>query len=573
MIVRFFKKNKKRIISDVNPDEIFLDSTNLENFDTQQFEGRIEKPISDKTTLILGSFFVCVIIIFGFRLLYLQIQNGEEYKLRAENNTLEKVTIFTERGIIYDRNKVELAWNKKTNIGVESTQEISGPVIRTYMSPGFSHVLGYVSYPKKDAGENYWQYEFKGIDGLEKTYNDAIKGENGSKIIEVDARGTIHSENIINAPARGEGLVTSLDSRIQQQLFTIIKDTSTKNSFAGGAGVVMDATNGEVIASTSFPEYDSEILSLGKDKEIIKSYITDKRKFFMDRTISGLYTPGSIVKPFFALGALIEGVIDPLKEILSTGSISIQNPYDKTKKTVFNDWKAHGWTNMAESIAVSSDVYFYTIGGGFENQKGIGILNLEKYARMFGIGKMTGVDLPDEKSGTIPNPEWKAKNFNGEIWRVGDTYNTSIGQYGFQVTPMEMTRAVGAIANLGTLMTPHFILNDKNAENKVEKMEIKKEYYDVVYEGMRGTVTYGTATLLNVPYVEVAAKTGTAQIGVAKDRVNSWVIGFFPYENPKYAFTIMMESGPSNGTVNAASVMRQLLDWMYWNTPEYFLAS
>ena len=335
----------------------------------------------------------------------------------------------------------------------------------------------------------------------------------------------------------------------------------------------MDATNGEVIASTSFPEYDSEILSLGKDKEIIKSYITDKRKFFMDRTISGLYTPGSIVKPFFALGALIEGVIDPLKEILSTGSISIQNPYDKTKKTVFNDWKAHGWTNMAESIAVSSDVYFYTIGGGFENQKGIGILNLEKYARMFGIGKMTGVDLPDEKSGTIPNPEWKAKNFNGEIWRVGDTYNTSIGQYGFQVTPMEMTRAVGAIANLGTLMTPHFILNDKNAENKVEKMEIKKEYYDVVYEGMRGTVTYGTATLLNVPYVEVAAKTGTAQIGVAKDRVNSWVIGFFPYENPKYAFTIMMESGPSNGTVNAASVMRQLLDWMYWNTPEYFLAS
>ena len=151
MIVRFFKKNKKRIISDVNPDEIFLDSTNLENFDTQQFEGRIEKPISDKTTLILGSFFVCVIIIFGFRLLYLQIQNGEEYKLRAENNTLEKVTIFTERGIIYDRNKVELAWNKKTNIGVESTQEISGPVIRTYMSPGFSHVLGYVSYPKKDA--------------------------------------------------------------------------------------------------------------------------------------------------------------------------------------------------------------------------------------------------------------------------------------------------------------------------------------------------------------------------------------------------------------------------------------
>ena len=154
------------------------------------------------------------------------------------------------------------------------------------------------------------------------------------------------------------------------------------------------------------------------------------------------------------MGALTEGVIDPYKKILSTGSISIPNPYFPDQKTVFKDWKAHGWTDMREAIAVSSDVYFYEIGGGFESQKGLGIVNIEKYAQLFGIGQKTGIDLPDEKGGIIPGPEWKIKNFKGEPWRIGDTYNTVIGQYGFQVTPLEMVRAISAIANYGTLVTP-----------------------------------------------------------------------------------------------------------------------
>ena len=326
------------------------------------------------------------------------------------------------------------------------------------------------------------------------------------------------------------------------------------------------------MTSTSYPEYDPLVLSFGKDSEKIQGYLKDKRKVFLDRAISGLYAPGSIVKPFFALGALAEKIIDPYKEILSTGSIAIPNPYVKGAETVFKDWKAHGWTDMSEAIAVSSDVYFYAIGGGFESQKGLGITNLNKYARLFGIGEKTGVDLPDEKSGNIPSPEWKLKTFKNDPWRIGDTYHTAIGQYGFQVTPLEMARATAALANGGTLVTPHFINNDDREAlvKQIVDEKILDSHYTSVREGMREAVTYGTAATMNVPFVDVAAKTGTAQVGISKNKVNSWVIGFFPYENPKYAFTVMMESGPAVGTVGAAPIMRQLLDWMAIYTPEYF---
>ena len=573
MITRIFKKNKlKKSTNFVAPDEIFLDSTNLQNFDLQQFEGRIEKPISKRTIIFVGLFFIVVIISFTVRLGYLQIQKGEAYYTRSQNNTLNKQIIFADRGIIYDRNKKELAWNKKIEDNPAATSPI-GTVfpIRSYLSGGFSHLLGYISYPAQDKSGNYWQPEFVGKNGLEKEYGDKLKGTNGSKIIETDALGKIKSENIVNAPKRGEDLTTTVDSRIQKELFSLIKSSSERNnSFTGGSGAIMNIQNGEVLTLTSYPEYDSEVLSLGKDSKTINSYSTDKRKVFLDRAISGLYTPGSIVKPFLALGALAEGIIDPYKKILSTGSISIPNPYFPDQNTVFKDWKAHGWTDMRQSIAVSSDVYFYTIGGGFGGQKGLGIVNIEKYSRLFGIGEMTGIDLPNEKDGTIPNPEWKIKNFAGDPWRIGDTYHTAIGQYGFQVTPVQMVKATAAIANNGSLVTPHILLNDTTKIlTTTKKIDVKSDDFTVVREGMREAVTDGTAVSLNVPYVKIGAKTGTAQIGLLKNKVNSWVIGFFPYDNPQYAFAIIMEKGPVTNTTGGVYVMRQILDWMHANKPEY----
>ncbi|MBY0376659.1 hypothetical protein K2P96_01670, partial [Patescibacteria group bacterium] len=351
----------------VEPDEIFLDSKNIQNFDTQQFEGRIEKPITKRTVIALGALFIFFTFLFATRLGYLQISKGQDYLDRSENNILDKDVIFADRGIIYDRNKVELAWNKKDDT-------LNFP-IRAYLSPGFSHVVGYVSYPSQDKSGRFWQSDFIGKDGLEKQYNTKITGINGSKIVETDAFKKTHSENVVNAPIRGTDLVTTIDSRVQEELFNQIKNAAENFSFSGGAGVIMDAHTGEIITSTSYPEYNSATLSFGKDSATIRDYFTDKRKVFLDRTISGLYTPGSIVKPFVALGALAENIIDPYKKILSTGSISIPNPYDKTKETVFKDWRANGWTDMREALAVSSDVYFYSVGGGYKDQKGLGILN------------------------------------------------------------------------------------------------------------------------------------------------------------------------------------------------------
>ena len=191
MITRIFKKNKVKRKVLVEPDEIFLDSKNLQNFDRQQFEGRIEKSIPKKNILLLNILFFMLVITFGSRLFYLQIQKGEAYLARSENNTLEKALLFADRGIIYDRNNLELAWN-------EQLDSSTGLSLRAYLESGFSHVLGYVSYPTKDKSGNFWQSEFEGKDGLEKQYNDKIKGVNGSKIIETDALGEVYSENIRN---------------------------------------------------------------------------------------------------------------------------------------------------------------------------------------------------------------------------------------------------------------------------------------------------------------------------------------------------------------------------------------
>jgi penicillin-binding protein 2 len=234
------------------------------------------------------------------------------------------------------------------------------------------------------------------------------------------------------------------------------------------------------------------------------------------------------------------------------------------------DWKAHGFVDIRRAIAVSSNVYFYAVGGGFEGQRGIGIDNIEKYAKMFGFGSFTGVNFPGERNGTIPSPEWKAKTFKGEPWRVGDTYNTAIGQYGFQVSPIQAVRAVAAIANEGKLLTPTYIKIQDSSEVKFLTIEdVDTSDYKIVKEGMRLGVTAGTSQAINFSFVKAASKTGTAQIGIAKDEVNSWVVGFWPYDEPKYAYAVVMERGSRGNQFGAVLVMKEFLGWLSVYAPEY----
>jgi penicillin-binding protein 2 len=341
-------------------------------------------------------------------------------------------------------------------------------------------------------------------------------------------------------------------------------------NFQGGAGVLMDIKTGELLAITSYPEYDGNILSKGKDRTTISGYFSDKRKVFLNRSVSGLYSPGSIVKPFLGYGALVENVISPLKVIFANGSISIPNPYFPEKKTIFKDHGTFGYVDMRKAIAISSDVYFYEIGGGFESQKGLGIVNIDKYSKLFGIGQKTGINLGGEKDGNIPTPEWKTKTFKGDPWRVGDTYNTSIGQYGFQVTPIQMARASAGIANAGVIYTPHITLADNNFSTPQNSILIDQSKMSVIHEGMRMAVTEGTCMALNLPAVKVAAKSGTAQVGLGNTNTNSWIVGFFPYENPRYSFALVMERGPKAASGNATRVMSEVIDYMSVYTPEYF---
>ncbi|HDP37296.1 MAG TPA: hypothetical protein ENN27_05525 [Candidatus Atribacteria bacterium] len=549
-----FKKKKLR---NINPDHIFLDSKNLPSLDEQQFEGRVEKPIKKPLIYLMGFIFLLIGTIFVWRVGLVQVIEGESFAKRSENNKLRHTVIFPERGNIYDRQGEELAWN---NEGREY-----------YSGGGLSHILGFIGLPSDNdlLVGNYHPQELIGKSGLEKQYQDILSGEKGLKIEEFNALGEIISSYLLKENEAGKEIYLSIDLRLQEALFDIIAKLAEEENFLGGSGILMNVKNGEILALASYPEYDSNIMTKGNNLEKIREYFSDNRFPFLNRSISGLYTPGSVVKPVMASAALAENIISVDKEIYSAGTLVVPNPYFPDRPSVFKDWRAHGNVDLKRAIAVSSNIYFYYIGGGYKDQKGLGIKKIEEYSRLFGYGEITGIDLPGEAKGIVPNPDWKADRFNNEPWRLGDTYNTVIGQYGFMITPLQVVRSIAIIASDGLITKPTLLLDEKTFQSPLV-LDLDKNVFQTVREGMRMATTEGTALSLNVPYTKMAAKTGTAQTGPGNRQVNSWITGFFPYDDPLYAYVIVMERGPSNTTRGGLTAIRQFLDWMYLNTPEYF---
>jgi penicillin-binding protein 2 len=288
---------------------------------------------------------------------------------------------------------------------------------------------------------------------------------------------------------------------------------------------------------------------------------------YLDRAVAGLYTPGSIVKPMEAAGALTDGIVTADWGIVSTGSISIPNPYDPSRPSVFKDWKAHGYVDARRAIAVSSDVYFYAVGGGYGGLKGLGIERLKYWYEAFGFTSLTGIELEGEASGFVPSPAWKEKTYD-EPWRLGDTYNTSIGQYAMQITPLEAARAVAAVANGGKLLRPTII---KDAPITGQSIPVSADALKVAREGMRMGATEGTSLgLSDLSFVQIAGKTGTAQLGFHNEFYNSWAVGFFPYDHPKYAYVVVMEKGPSTNSLGGIYATHHALQALHKSAPEYF---
>jgi penicillin-binding protein 2 len=560
--MRFFGiRRKSRLTTEINPDEILIDASNVADFDRDQFEGRIERPLGRKTLVAATTLIALLFVAYIARAGTLQLIDGEMYAERAKNNQLAQRTIFADRGIIEDRNGVPLAYNKRESVADDYAQ-------RVYIDmPGLAHVIGFAQAPAKDSGGTYYRTQFIGMDGAEKAFNDMLGGKNGLKLTETDARDKVVSESTIQPPQSGDKLTLSIDANVTSGLYEVIAKRAQEAHAIGGAGLIMDVRTGELLALTSYPEYSPNAMVEG-DKDAIRSYNTNKNQPFLDRAVDGLYSPGSIIKPIMAAAALQEGVITEHTTIVSTGQISIPNPYNPSKPTVFRDWRVNGILTVRDAVAVSSDVFFYEVGGGFKNQPGIGIANIEKYFRMFGYGSDAGLTGFSYKTGTIPSPTWKAENFPDDpTWRVGNTYHTAIGQYGMQVTPLQAVREAVAVANGGYLLKPTLLANAP--KQNVERLPIDPYNLQVAREGMRQGVKTGIATAINFPFIQAAAKTGTAEVGVRNEYQNAWMIGFWPYDEPKYAFAVVLEKMPSGTPVGGASVMYDFFQWMNSNAPQY----
>ncbi len=551
-------RHRKRI-REISPDEIFIDSSNLPEFDKDQFEGRLERPLDRRSIVAAGILMSFVFMALIARAGELEIVKGVSYAKKAMQNQIAQQIIFADRSVITDRQGRALAHNERANV----TDDFATRVYDAYR--GLAHVVGYVKPPAKDSNGIYYREGFIGMDGVEKAYDKNLAGQNGVKLSETDAHGKIISETVVQDPVPGKRLVLSIDAQVTQGLYDAIAQKAQQSKFQGGAGVIMDVTTGEILALTSYPEYSQQSLAQG-DAAAIASYNSDPQQPFLNRAINGLYAPGSIVKPIMGIAALTQGVIDENKQILSTGSISVPNPFDPAHPSVFKDWRANGWVDLRHAIAVSSDVYFYEVGGGFQNQPGIGIDAIGKYLRMFGFGSPTGLSGFAEPAGTIPSPGWKAKNFPGDPWRIGDTYHTAIGQYGVQITPLQAVREAAAIANGGVVLTPTFT---PNAPPQVTQLQLPQHAIDVVKEGMRLGVTSGIAQPVNFDFVHIAAKTGTAQVGSHNQFVNSWMIGFFPYEHPRYAYAVVLEKGPATEQSGTTAAVASFFNWMQQNAPQY----
>ena len=437
----------------------------------------------------------------------------------------------------------------------------------------FSHILGYtgeVGQSDLDSGRGYFLGDQIGKDGLERQYEDLLKGQAGQKQIEVDYLGKTKKLLAAKQPKPGEGLVLFIDKDLQakagQALEKMIK--SIKGA-SRGALVAINPKNGGIMAMISWPSFDNNVFAQGISGEELSNLENDPARPFLDRTIAGQYPSGSIIKPLIASAALQENIINPNRQINCLGAISVVSKYNPGIVYSFPDWKTHGPIDMIEAIAQSCNVYFYTVGGGYQDIDGLGSERIKKYLEYFGLGQATGIDLPHEEEGLIPDGDWKEATGRGQ-WMLGDTYHLSIGQGDLLVTPLQIALAISAIANGGTLYRPQLV--DKIIDSGKKVIEdiqssvvregfISDEFLQIVQKGMRQAVIDGSSVALSALPVKAAGKTGTAQFG-NENKTHAWFAGYAPYDDPEIVLIVLVEGG-GEGHAAAVPVAKEILEWYF----------
>lgn len=425
----------------------------------------------------------------------------------------------------------------------------------------FSHILGYIGKvtPQEVSGEKYFLDDYIGRTGLEEIYENQLRGTYGEELTEIDSLGRTQKILATKEPVSGNDLILSIDAGLQKTLYQSLKSKLSTMQTSRAAAVAMDPRSGKILALVSFPSFDNNLFIEG-DADYVAKLFQDKNQPLFNRAISGGYPSGSTIKPMIAAAALEENVINPNKIVNCTGELNLYDSSGKNIYWTFGDWKTHGPVDMIKAIAESCDVYFYTLGGGYGNIEGLGIDRIKKYLQLFGWGEKTGIDLPNEKAGLVPDAEWKKENRNEE-WYIGDTYNASIGQGDITMNPLQLTSAIAVIANNGKLFQPQLI---QDAKPKIIRKDfIQEKYLDIVRRGMKETIVSGTAMSLNSLPVEAAGKTGTAE--TFKGRAShAWFTGFAPYENPEIVITVLIENGAEEGGMSVA-VAREVLNWYFRN--------
>lgn len=442
--------------------------------------------------------------------------------------------------------------------------------IREYMDGSvFSHILGYegkVFAEDLEAHPEYFPTDFIGRQGIEKSYEVTLRGRRGAERVEVDSLGRVKKALGTSNPEQGNDVILTIDAGLQRALFNALSDELSSKDLHRGAGIAMDPRDGSILALVSLPSFDNNLFAKGISGSDYDALLSNDALPLFNRAIAGEYPPGSTIKPLIASAALAEHIISPEKQIESRGGISIG-------KFFFGDWKAHGFTDIRHAIAVSSDVYFYSVGGGYGDVSGLGMERMKRYESLFGYGSELGIDIPGEKDGFLPDPEWKQERFH-ERWYIGDDYHAAIGQGYVLATPLQVLDSIATVANGGTLWKPHLvgkIRKPDGADEQIEPQAIHKEVVSssilrTVREGMRLTVTEGTAQSLRDLPVEVAGKTGTAQFGSGKD-THGWFVSFAPYENPEIALVILVEGQDEEG-YNAVPVTKKVYEWYFGKNKE-----
>lgn len=579
---------------------------------------------STKRDIVYKIFVIFIFLSLILRMMYLQLYRGDKYAYLAEKNRFKLKKIESPRGKIYDRNGRLVVTNgagyrlvylkerdnnpeivkeisevtgydeefikkrikngeifpyTRENVLVESLDEetahklmekiIDYPYlqVQTYSKRRYlydstaSHSIGYVKkisekeYEKlKDEG--YSSRDIIGKDGLERTYDKELQGEDGYEYIEVNAFNRVQrrvAEEKIPVP--GKNLYMTLDMELQEYM-----EEQFKEDKRVGAFIAMDPKTGELITMVSYPTYSLNMFSSQILNEDWQKIINDPGRPLTNKTIAGEYPPGSVFKVVSAISFLENG-IDPKEKYLD------RNGYYEIGKWRWRAWKAggHGYVDMKKSIVESANPYYYRLADQ------IGHKPIVETAHIFGLGEKTGIDIPGEKRGILPDVEWKKKVI-GSGWYKGDTILLSIGQGYLTVTPLQIAVLYAAIANKGYTYSPHLAksLVDFSGEKVEEvlgkKHEIKnfpKKYYDILNDALIATVAQnnGTTKILRRKDITVAAKSGSAQNAHSKT-THAWVAGYFPAEDPEIVFTVVLEGAGGGGAMGGAMAKKFIDKYM-----------